>query len=59
MTLCVCGCLCFQTGKRIKKLAGHGSFVNSISSVSRGPDMVMSGSDDGTVKVRAACAAAA
>lgn len=42
-----------QSGKRIKKLAGHGSFVNSVAAAARGPDMVASGSDDGTVKVRA------
>lgn len=40
-----------ETGKQIKKLVDHSSFVNSISVARRGPPLVVSGSDDGTAKV--------
>lgn len=39
------------TGGRIKKLKGHTSIVNSCSPARRGPQLVCSGSDDGTVKL--------
>ena len=40
-----------ETGTRIKKLKGHQSFVNSVCPARRGPPVLCSGSDDGTVKV--------
>ncbi|XP_002739808.1 U5 small nuclear ribonucleoprotein 40 kDa protein-like [Saccoglossus kowalevskii] len=40
-----------QTGGRIKKLRGHTSFVNSCHSTRRGVQLVVSGSDDGTIKL--------
>lgn len=40
-----------KTGERLKKFTGHQAIVNSISTCKRGPDMVASASDDGTVKV--------
>lgn len=40
-----------EAGQRIKKLKGHTSFVNSCCASRRGPQMVVTGSDDGTVKV--------
>ncbi|RZF34653.1 hypothetical protein LSTR_LSTR012735 [Laodelphax striatellus] len=39
------------TGMRIKKLKGHSNFVNSCHPARRGPQMLVSGSDDGTAKV--------
>lgn len=39
------------TGTRIKKFKGHTSFVNSVSSARRGNEILVSGSDDGTIKV--------
>jgi len=41
----------FETGARIKKLKGHSSFVNSCFPSRRGPQYVVSGADDCTVKV--------
>jgi len=35
----------------IKKLKEHTSFVNSCSPARRGPDMLVSGGDDGCVKL--------
>ena len=40
-----------ETGSCIRKLKGHGSFVNSCYPARRGPELICSGSDDGTVKV--------
>ncbi|XP_070533221.1 U5 small nuclear ribonucleoprotein 40 kDa protein-like [Ptychodera flava] len=40
-----------HTGNRIKKLKGHTSFVNSCHPSRRGLQMVVSGSDDGTIKL--------
>ncbi|GAQ79803.1 U5 snRNP-specific protein-like factor and related proteins [Klebsormidium nitens] len=40
-----------ETGKQVKKLVDHSSFVNSISVARRGPPLVVSGSDDGTAKL--------
>lgn len=40
-----------STGTRIKRIKGHSSFVNSVSVARRGPQLVCSGSDDGTVKL--------
>ena len=40
-----------EIGERIKKLKGHTSFVNSCSPCRRGPLLLASGSDDGTVRV--------
>lgn len=40
-----------EVGQRIKKLKGHTSFVNSCCASRRGPQLVVTGSDDGTVKV--------
>ncbi|CAG9134776.1 unnamed protein product [Plutella xylostella] len=39
------------TGTRIKKLKGHTNFVNSVSGARRGPELLVSGSDDGSVKL--------
>ena len=38
-------------GKRLKKLTGHTSFVNSCHSARRGPDLIVSGSDDCSTKI--------
>eukprot|EP00164_Ancoracysta_twista_P010009 GFYU01014967.1.p1 GENE.GFYU01014967.1~~GFYU01014967.1.p1 ORF type:complete len:358 (-),score=109.62 GFYU01014967.1:83-1156(-) len=40
-----------ETGRRIKKFTDHTSFVNSCSIARRGPEMLVSGSDDGTTKL--------
>ncbi|KAB5512740.1 hypothetical protein OIU85_003116 [Salix viminalis] len=40
-----------ETGKQIKKMAEHSSFVNSCCPSRRGPPLVVSGSDDGTSKL--------
>lgn len=42
-----------ETGERVKRLKGHTSFVNSCYPARRGPQLVCTGSDDGTVKVGA------
>ncbi|KAF8923033.1 hypothetical protein BGZ58_003444, partial [Dissophora ornata] len=46
-----CGVFDVQTGERIKRFKGHTSFVNSCSPARRGPELLASGSDDGTVKI--------
>jgi len=40
-----------EMGQRAKKCAGHTSFVNSCCPARRGPPLVATGSDDGTVKL--------
>jgi Prp8 binding protein len=40
-----------ELGQRVKKCVGHTSFVNSCCPAKRGPPIVATGSDDGTVKV--------
>lgn len=40
-----------ETGKQIKKMAEHSSYVNSCCPSRRGPPLVVSGSDDGTAKL--------
>lgn len=40
-----------ETCKRIKKFSGHSSFVNSCFPARRGPDLIVSGSDDGYTKI--------
>ncbi|XP_065897886.1 U5 small nuclear ribonucleoprotein 40 kDa protein-like isoform X2 [Dysidea avara] len=40
-----------EVGQRVKKLKGHTSFVNSCCASRRGPQLAVTGSDDGTVKV--------
>ncbi|KAK4268481.1 hypothetical protein QN277_025135 [Acacia crassicarpa] len=40
-----------ETGKQIKKMAEHLSYVNSCCPSRRGPPLVVSGSDDGTAKL--------
>ena len=40
-----------DAGVRIKKLKSHNSFVNTCALTRRGPQLVCSGSDDGTIKV--------
>ncbi|KAL3316205.1 U5 small nuclear ribonucleoprotein [Cichlidogyrus casuarinus] len=37
--------------QRIKRIKGHKSFVNSCHVARRGPQMICSGSDDGTIKL--------
>ena len=44
----------YETGSRIKKLKGHSSFVNSCFPSRRGPQYIVSGADDCTVKVNRA-----
>lgn len=39
------------TSQQIKKMAGHSSFVNACCPARRGPQLIVSGSDDGTAKV--------
>lgn len=46
-----------ETGERVKRLKGHTSFVNSCYPARRGPQLVCTGSDDGTVKVGVVCVA--
>ncbi|XP_057309670.1 U5 small nuclear ribonucleoprotein 40 kDa protein-like [Hydractinia symbiolongicarpus] len=41
----------YDTGAKIKKFKGHSSFVNSCCPARRGPELVVSGSDDCTVKL--------
>ncbi|OQV25306.1 U5 small nuclear ribonucleoprotein 40 kDa protein [Hypsibius exemplaris] len=41
----------FVTGTRIKRIRGHKLFVNSACPSPNGPELICSGSDDGTVKV--------
>eukprot|EP00270_Netrium_digitus_P011957 TRINITY_DN3833_c0_g1_i1.p1 TRINITY_DN3833_c0_g1~~TRINITY_DN3833_c0_g1_i1.p1 ORF type:complete len:364 (-),score=72.05 TRINITY_DN3833_c0_g1_i1:151-1242(-) len=40
-----------NTGKQIKRMAEHSSFVNSCCPARRGPPLIISGSDDGTSKL--------
>lgn len=40
-----------ESCKRIKKFSGHSSFVNSCFPARRGPDLIVSGGDDGLTKV--------
>ena len=40
-----------ESCKRIKKIIGHKSFVNSCHPARRGPDLIVSGSDDNTTKI--------
>jgi len=40
-----------ETGKRIKKCAGHSSFVNSVCPTRQGVALGVSGSDDGVIKI--------
>lgn len=36
---------------KVKKCKGHTSFVNSCCPARRGPELLVSGSDDGSIKV--------
>lgn len=38
------------TGQRIKKFKGHTTFVNTVQGARRGPQSLVSGSDDSTIK---------
>jgi Prp8 binding protein len=40
-----------EAGVRVKRLKGHTSFVNSCHPVRRGPLLICSGSDDGTIRI--------
>ena len=40
-----------DTGVRVRKLKEHTSFVNSCAATKKGAQYVITGSDDGTVKV--------
>ena len=40
-----------ESMKRLKKMTGHTSFVNSCHPARRGLDLIISGSDDNTIKV--------
>lgn len=40
-----------STGQRIKKLKGHTTFVNTVQGARRGPQILVSGSDDGAIKM--------
>lgn len=41
-----------QTGEQLKKMREHEAFVNSCNPLARGPPLIVSGADDGVVKVR-------
>ena len=41
------------TGQQIKKMREHDNFVNSCCPLKKGPPLIVSGSDDGSAKVRA------
>eukprot|EP00918_Siedleckia_nematoides_P097555 GHVU01213764.1.p1 GENE.GHVU01213764.1~~GHVU01213764.1.p1 ORF type:complete len:347 (+),score=24.23 GHVU01213764.1:94-1134(+) len=40
-----------EVGMRKKRLRGHQSFVNSCDCTRRGPELICSGSDDGTIRL--------
>ena len=40
-----------NSGERIRKFRGHQTFINSCDLARRGPQLMCSGSDDGTIKV--------
>lgn len=40
-----------ETGAQIKRLRGHDGIVNSCCPLRRGPPLVVSGSDDGSVRI--------
>lgn len=40
-----------ETGERLKRMKGHEAVVNSCSSSRRGDQLVVSGSDDCSIKV--------
>lgn len=40
-----------ETGAAVRRFKGHLSFVNSCHPARRGPTLVVSGSDDGTIRV--------
>lgn len=40
-----------HSGERIKRFKGHGTFVNSVGVARRGPQLVCSASDDGTIRL--------
>lgn len=42
----------FETGAKLRSLKGHTSIVNSCCYFARGRELVVSGSDDNTMKVR-------
>lgn len=42
----------FETGNKLRSFKGHTSFVNSCCYYSRGKDLIVSGSDDNTLKVK-------
>jgi len=44
-----------DTGTQVKRLSEHTGVVNSCCPMHRGPELFVSGSDDGTVKVRWRC----
>ncbi|KAJ3413450.1 hypothetical protein HDV05_008019 [Chytridiales sp. JEL 0842] len=40
-----------STGARIKKIKGHHSFINTLSVSRKGPELLVSGSDDSSIRV--------
>ncbi|KAI8851879.1 CG3436-like protein [Chytridium lagenaria] len=40
-----------KTGERVRRLKGHGSFVNTVAVARRGGEMIASGSDDNTIRL--------
>ena len=40
-----------QAGQRVRKYRGHQTFVNTCNIARRGPQLLCSGSDDGTLRV--------
>jgi len=40
-----------QVGERVRKYRGHQTFVNTCNIARRGPQLLCSGSDDGTLRV--------
>lgn len=44
-------CWDYETGGKVKKMAGHTSYVNACCPARRGPELIATGSDDCTVKL--------
>lgn len=41
-----------ETGQRIRRYTGHEDIINTLETSKRGAEMLISGSDDGTIGVR-------
>lgn len=40
-----------ETGRRVRRLAGHDGYINTMDITKRGIDMIVSGADDGWINV--------